>query len=497
MVDLASLGTAGRLSGRKETPALTALIVAGAAIVTALVVSRGLGNLIAETQPEVVLSLGLNSPDALCGWPRSNWTLNPTRMRIARRRAGRRAAKARSRGSLEYSLTGAEGATFQRPDASHAWADCRSAHRRRIVRSLLMNASVKRSIRDPLANIWLANFDLGRKDYAGALERIDALLRTSPNMSSAAFPVLIGIASTPEANDALAAVLARDPPWRAGFLNYLPARVGQAVNVDDLYLKLMSMRPPLPNDELKPYLDALIGQNAIEQAYYLWMKTLPPDRVGNLGYLFNGDFQAQSSGLPFDWVMDPIQGAKAEIKNYPQDDQRRALSVEFGSGGRVPFKNVTQMTLIPPGHYRLSGEYRANQLTNSRGMTWRLYCAESGSLVAETPRVSGTTDSWDPFDVSFDIPDQNCRAQWLRLELAYRVDLEQEVAGSIWYDNLKIENVAPGTVEAPTDPLQAANQDAHRGVEFRTGDPETAVTPVSLQATPHKPRTWRRRFYLG
>ena len=439
------------LQGLQVGPfALTNLIVAAVAVGMAYCVSRGLGNLVGVSQPEVVESLGIASPQASVRFsdilrtsgngriPDQAEGADPAEQQVDLDRAWKAAAEALQAQPLNVEALRSLGQIAQQRGRGEDAA-------------VLMRAAVGRSIREPISNIWLANFYLAQKDYPKALDRIDALLRTTPNLSGSVLPVLTGIASTPEATSALAALLAQGPPWRAGFLNALPGRVLHATNLQDLYLKLMSSSPVLPDVELKPYLEMLIRQNHVEEAYYLWTKAIPPGELADLGYVFNGSFQQRPSGLPFDWVLTPIQGAKSEIKNYSRDDQKRALSIEFGSGGRVAFQNVTQVTLIPPGHYRLSGEYRADELANRRGMTWRLYCLESGTLLTETPRVSGSSEGWQPFETTFDVPQQNCRAQWLRLELAYRVDIEQEVSGSVWYDNIKIETVQTDGEKRPVD----------------------------------------------
>ena len=80
----------------------------------------------------------------------------------------------------------------------------------------------------------------------------------------------------------------------------------------------------------------------------------------------------------------------------------------------------------------------ADDLVTDRGMVWRVYCAEGDKqLIGETPLISGTF-KWQPFAADFTVPAAKCHAQWLRLENAARVAIEQQISGEVWYDHMAI-----------------------------------------------------------
>jgi hypothetical protein len=454
MTTPASIAPKQQALPEKRTALLSALpkvcVIAVATIAVAQICLRGGGALVANAQPEAPVSLGLPQSTAL--------------LHLAEKQLAPPDFYANGDAPVEE-ITPAMRASVAWATATKALqAEPLNARALRLLgeaadlrgaeddAARLMYAAVHYSLRETRANVWLANYALKRKDFAEALARIDAIVRTDPNARAAVLPELLRLAMTPEATDTMVGLLASNPSWRPWLLEAMPARVGNAGALSDLYLKLMATRPPLSNAELKPYLDELVRQNRIEQAYYLWLQTLPEQRLSQLGFLYNGDFGLRPTNLPFDWVIDPIPSVTIRIA-VPAGGDGRALFVEFVQK-RVPFRNVKQMTLLPPGRYRLSGRYKAIDLANRRGMTWRIYCAEQSALLAETARVSGTTLDWQAFETAFEVPRSGCRAQWLRLELAARVEVEQEVSGAIWYASMDIHKADVTAPNAQGDAIR-------------------------------------------
>jgi hypothetical protein len=153
-----------------------------------------------------------------------------------------------------------------------------------------------------------------------------------------------------------------------------------------------------------------------------------------LGYVNNGGFDYPPSGLPFDRVIENVRGARTEI--VVDENSNKVLRVEFHNT-RVAFRHVSQLLLLQPGFYRLTGAAKSVDLRNDRGMQWTISCADGQQLVS-TDRVAGTRP-WSAFDVPFEVANrEGCRVQSIRLVLAARIPAEQEIGGEIWYDDLRI-----------------------------------------------------------
>ena len=165
--------------------------------------------------------------------------------------------------------------------------------------------------------------------------------------------------------------------------------------------------------------------------------------------MFNGSFETNPSGLPFDWTINTGSGATAEIVPRTDKDGQRALYVEFASG-RIEFSGVAQWVMLAPGRYELQGRYKG-ELAGRRGLKWRVICPSAGpEPLAETAMLLGSQPSWKEFKVQFRVPDTGCRAQIVRLDLDARSASEQFISGAMWFDDLQILRAAePETIDRP------------------------------------------------
>ena len=248
-------------------------------------------------------------------------------------------------------------------------------------------------------------------------------------------PTLQAFLGDPGGSEELTRLLASDPPWRLGLMDDLFKRWRDPDGLARLVGMLNAGPTPLRSEELRPYLSKLIEVGRLEQAYLTWLQHLPPDRLSQLTYLYNGRFQYELSNLPFDWSMQPVRGAAVDLARGAQDT---VLRVGF-SGTRVPFRHVSHLLVLPPGNYRFTGSVKADRLQNERGLRWRIFCIENPEAsLGETDLVAGNVP-WRNFQVDFSVPTSACRAQNLILELPARVALEQHVSGLISYAGLDIQ----------------------------------------------------------
>jgi hypothetical protein len=301
----------------------------------------------------------------------------------------------------------------------------------------LMRIAATRTWRDQTTDEWLLNSEAHRGDYAHALPYADALLRISYNFQRELFPVLASFTVEPGAFQALTAVLASSPPWRSWFLSELSARLANKSRLVQLYAALNDSENPPTKNELRPYLLRLIQEGNFELAYQTWQATVPPPQRADESHPFNRDFDFPIVGLPFDWSLEAVPGADIQVVSAVDGARKRALLVEF-SGARVRFANVKQLMLLPAGQYSLSGKVKTAELRTSRGLWWRIFCANaSANTLANTELVSGTMP-WTDFTVNFQVPATDCGAQWLQLELPARIDPELRIEGQVWYQDLRI-----------------------------------------------------------
>lgn len=304
----------------------------------------------------------------------------------------------------------------------------------------LMTLALKRSRRDIRVEGWLLDRRLADGDIDGALESADAMLRAWPSVDDYILPVLVALAGDPSGITPLVALLQKNPPWRSWFMEAYPPEAPSVEALSALYSGLKDGPAPPTTRELDFYLDRLIALQDYSRAYAVLADFSPKERMGTFGNVNNGGFDFPLDGLPFHWSIEKARGAETEV--VTEDDDNRALRVRFQSG-HVRYAHTSQLLLLRPGDYRLTGKVKPVALRNERGMQWTVSCASGDKQrIAETGRVSGTAD-WMPFAVDFSVPDNpDCEAQVLRLELAARVESERQISGEIWYDDLAITRIA-------------------------------------------------------
>ncbi len=299
----------------------------------------------------------------------------------------------------------------------------------------LFKVAAERAPRDPSAHIFLIEHHLRGNRPAQALQHLDTLLRVHPAELRRFEPLLVALASTPAAHDALAEALARQPPWRAGMLRMASTKATDLDAVAPLFDALRRGEGGLADSELGPWLDRLVREGRVGQAYLVWASNLPPERLTTLGNVYNGGFEHAPDPLGFDWRFGRVAGARIERLGGPGVGGERALRVAF-EYRRVPFNHVRQMLALPPGRYRLALRARADGLRTGPGLVWEVTCVSGGKALAQTRPLRGQAP-WHDLDADFEVP-EGCEGQWLALRLPARIEAEQQIGGRAWFDDLKV-----------------------------------------------------------
>ena len=306
--------------------------------------------------------------------------------------------------------------------------------------SKFMNTAVQLSFHESIAVYWLMLAAAQAKDYKTTTYYLDILLRTQlSRLGKYVVPILAKISEDKGSSGLVEAILANNPPWRGQFFAALPYSVEDARTPLDLLLGLRTSPTPPTSAEIAPYVKFLIARKLYDLAYYTWLQFLPVEELREAGLLFNGNFDVVPSGLPFDWMINQGSGVTVEIVPKPDSNGKHALQVVFAYG-RVDYDSVRQLVMLTPGTYEFKGRYKG-QLLGPRGLKWRIVCA-SGPTIEESPMIIGMMPSWRTVAFTFTIPTQDCRAQYVRLDLDARMASEQLVSGSMMFDELQISRVA-------------------------------------------------------
>ncbi|MEW5424329.1 tetratricopeptide repeat protein [Amorphus sp. 3PC139-8] len=298
--------------------------------------------------------------------------------------------------------------------------------------------------RDPrilAVNIWLFNHYAAANEFSEAIRYADMTLRFAGRVSGQLYASFGQFVTVPSGLTAVTNALAKNPPWRSGFLRYLSRNKETLPTAYIVLSSLQGTRAPPTNDELAPVLNAMIENGAYQDALFLWIGTLPNEQSAGLDYLPNGHFQFPISGLPFDWTLVPQRGMEISIASPEGADH--ALRIDLYRGRLGANDLARKLLVLAPGRYSFSFREKSNRLGLPRGLTWQISCVQDNAKVlTASPPLKGTL-SWTREEIAFNVPETDCPAQWLRLRIEARAALDREATGgSAWFTDFKIDREA-------------------------------------------------------
>ena len=289
-------------------------------------------------------------------------------------------------------------------------------------------------VQQEVAAYWMRQGNLER-----ALQHWNTVLRHRPDLHAQIFPELLQLAGDPAHQAAFAKLLEQPVPWWPAFF-MAAARQAPAADIVRVLFNLQQGGPNAPTpDMLRAYLGRLQKEGAWLEAWFVWLNSLSKEQVGKLGHLYNGSFEAPLTNLGFDWIVQKHPAVSLDTASTYDTSGERALRVSF-RGLRVKFEHLHQYLMLPPGDFSLQGRVRPDNLQAPQGMQWALYCVGNNAPLAVSDRVRGS-EPWTRFRTAFSIPPDGCPVQMLRLELAGTIRLDFDAIGTVWYDNLAIEQV--------------------------------------------------------
>lgn len=273
-----------------------------------------------------------------------------------------------------------------------------------------------------------------RGDYARALGHLDTVLRHRPDLYATLFPELLKILESPANQPAFVALLQKPVPWWPAFFIHA-ARLADTVETARRLYSLQS-KTPLPVEALSAYLERLQKDDHWVDAWFVWANSLTKDEITQSGHVYNGSFERPITNLGFDWISRRDAAVIMETAATYGTTGERALHLLF-RGLRVHFQHLHQNLLLPPGRYFLQGRVRPERLEAPQGMQWVVYCQGRSEPLAATETFRGS-DQWTRFRTEF-VVSEGCPVQKLQLELAGRIQMDYDVSGGIWFDDLAIE----------------------------------------------------------
>lgn len=294
----------------------------------------------------------------------------------------------------------------------------------------------------------VAAFWLRQRHLERALESWNIALQMQGSLSKKLFPVLLKIAEQPALRQALFPLAGTATTWWPSFFVYAVANANQLETLRALYQ--VQREGGATARERQAFLARLQREGHWVEAYFIWLNALDAEGLEALGNLFNGRFERPLANEGFGWRFSQPRGVEIKTGSTYGIEGERALRIAF-FGQRVRFHHLSQPLLLAPGAYQLAGNIRLDKLETARGLQWRVYClAPNRQQIAASERFVGAS-LWHRFNVSFEVPKENCTVQLLRLELLGHAPADFEAQGSAWFDSLTIRRIE-GNQRKPTQP---------------------------------------------
>lgn len=421
-------GRNGLLASPAARWALLASIILACAWLAWGTVTRAFAHYHDQTEPRLALQLDAHDPQALT-------TLADRLLSVQRGPSDLDGAEAAARRVL---LT----APLQ-VDALRDLGLVADAGKQRARATAIMERAGLRGFRDVRTQIWLLHRAFADHEPKAALLRMDVLLRTNPEFGERLYPYLAAVLTDKAAVDFLSRRLAADPAWRTPALIYLSAHAHDPGAVARLYQALVALGRPPNDEEAVALLQRMTTDGRYGAAYLLWISYLPTSALGNLGDLYDGNFQGLAGSPPFNWRFDATPGVTVEVSRTGPSG-KSALHIDYPVDNTAPL--AEQLLILPPGSYRLSGRFMVSRPAAGAHLQWTVSCVGSPARQLSAIRQDGgVASTWTPFSSTFSTPD-HCDAQWLRLE-----GLPGDGFGelSAWYGALAVQPTSPAPTPTP------------------------------------------------
>ena len=215
--------------------------------------------------------------------------------------------------------------------------------------------------REPTTQIYWYQAALQARDWARAVDRADALLRTHPALPTRDL-VLEPLESDPAGRAALVVRMAGRPGWLGQYLRL--ENVADDATVERrgrVLTELAAAGTRLGCRDVTPFVNGALGRGARRHAERVWIGHCPGATLS--GTLADGDFERfGAEASPFGWRT----SLSGDVTVRPLDTGgNRAL--RLANSGSVSRLVLSQAVALEPGLYRLTGRTSPGRIAGSLG----------------------------------------------------------------------------------------------------------------------------------
>ena len=193
----------------------------------------------------------------------------------------------------------------------------------------------------------------------------------------------------------------------------------------------------------RDYVNFLFGDRDYREASTAWAAFLGSRRNGyrESNWLFNGDFENEPSGVPFDWEITSIAGqVDTALDSKVAYTGSHSLRIRFAGTDNVNYGGAVQRTSAPAGIYRFTAYIRTQDVTTDKGISFRIFDPENSARVdARTEQFVGTK-GWTKVEQTFRVP---AAAKLIELQVIREptMKFDNKVSGTAWIDTVSLAKI--------------------------------------------------------
>ena len=193
------------------------------------------------------------------------------------------------------------------------------------------------------------------------------------------------------------------------------------------------------------YAGFLIRQGHPDSAASAWTQYMGPraDDYGKSTYLFNGDFESDSTQSPFDWNFARTEGVEVTRDCTAASSGKCSLRISFAGTQNLGFAAASQLAFVRPGTYRFHALIRTEGLTTDQGIRFRISDAEvPARLVGVFGQFTGSSP-WSEVSHELVVPPET---RLLQIQVIRQPSLkfDNKIGGVAWIDDLELEPITKG-----------------------------------------------------
>lgn len=236
----------------------------------------------------------------------------------------------------------------------------------------LVRIAARMSLRDYLTHAWLLDYLFRTDRIDESVREADITLKQRVETWDIIGPALVILTRDRRIVRPLARTLAARPYWRGMLLQRLGTDNPHPDASYAIYRRLKELGAPADSDELAPYFRSAMGKVPINQLYTEWLSLLPrgSEKTGST-LVHDGDFAGLAAPPPFNWQLFPDSDVYAERSTGPAN-MGSALYAGYTGNRQVTF--ASQLLVLTPGRYRMTGRGYADQAVGPGYFAWQLIC---------------------------------------------------------------------------------------------------------------------------